>query len=170
MIIRQLKDSAQNRLALQNLFNATSDYYVAVTGKPAASNEAENEFTELPSGVDRADQFIFGFYLGDELIGAAGLLRGFRVANKVMLGLLLIAEKHQGNGYGSRAYTELEKIIFTWAGCDTVRLGVIETNTQAFPFWRKLGFSETGERKAKTPPYIADTIVMEKYLGEKNDL
>jgi ribosomal protein S18 acetylase RimI-like enzyme len=167
MIIRQLQDSIQNRMALQNLFNATPEYYLAVTGKVAAPNEAENEFVELPPGVDRADQFIFGFYLGDELIGAAGMLRGFRVANKVMLGLLLISEKYQGNGYGPLAYAELEKIIFTWPGCDTVRLGVIETNAEAFPFWRKMGFVETGERKPKTPPYIADIIVMEKFLGNK---
>jgi ribosomal protein S18 acetylase RimI-like enzyme len=167
MIIRQLHDSAQNRLALQNLLNATPDYYLAVTGKVAASNEAENEFTELPSGVDRADQFVFGIYIDDTLIGCAGGLRGFRTANKAMLGLLLIAEPYQGCGHGARAYVELEKIIMRWPNIDTVRLGVIETNTQAFPFWRKMGFVETGERKPKTPPYIADIIVMEKFLGNK---
>jgi ribosomal protein S18 acetylase RimI-like enzyme len=167
MIIRQLKDSAQNRAALQNLFNATPDYYLAISGNPAAPNEAENEFVELPPDFPRADQFIFGFYLGDELIGCAGMFRGFRSANKVMLGLLLIAEKYQGQGHGTQVYAELEKIMASWPGIDTVRLGVIETNTEAFPFWRKMGFSETGERKPKTPSYIADIIVMEKNLGDK---
>ncbi len=170
MIIRQLVDSAQNRVALQDLFDTTPAYYFAITGKLAAPNEAENEFVELPPGVDRADQFIFGFYAHDALIGCAGMLRGFRAANKAMLGLLLITEQHQGQGYGARAYAELEKIILRWPGIDTVRLGVIETNMLAFPFWRKMGFVETGERKPKTPPYIADIIVMEKNLGEKNDL
>jgi ribosomal protein S18 acetylase RimI-like enzyme len=165
MIIRQLKDSAQNRAVLQALFNATPAYYLAVSGKQAAPNEAENEFTDLPPGVDRADQFVFGFYLDDELIGCAGMLRGFRSANKVMLGLLLLADKFQGQGHGTRAYKEVEKIMLSWPGIDTVRIGVIETNTDAFGFWRKMGFVETGERKPKYLPYIADIIVMEKTLG-----
>ncbi len=167
MVIHQLADTVQNRVALQELFIGTPAYYLATTGKPAAPNEAENEFVELPPGFPRAEQFIFGFNLGDELIGCAGMLRGFRSANKVMLGLLLIAEKYQGHGHGKRAYAELEKIMASWPGIDTVRIGVIETNEEAFGFWRKMGFVETGERKPKTSPYIADIIVMEKNLGEK---
>jgi RimJ/RimL family protein N-acetyltransferase len=165
MMLMQLFDTTENRAALQKLFEAMPGYYHATTGKAAAPNEAENEFIELPPGVNRSDQFVFGIYHEDELIGCAGVLRGFRTANKAMLGLLLIGEKYQGQGYGARAYAELEKIVLTWSGIDTVRLGVIETNTAAFPFWHKMGFAENGERKPKTPPYIADTIVLEKYLG-----
>ncbi len=167
MIVRQLADTTENRAALQNLFNATPQYYLAITGTPAAPNEAENEFVELPPGVNRADQFIFGLYLDHQLIGCAGMLRGFRTDNRVMLGLLLISEKYQGQGNGARAYADLEKIITSWPGIDTVRLGVIETNLAAFPFWRKMGFIETGERKPTTLPYIADIIVMEKFLGNR---
>ena len=167
MIIRQLIDSRQNRAALQALFDAAPAYYSAITGKVAAPNEAENEFVESPPEFPRADQFIFGIYHHDQLIGCAGILRGFRAATKAILGLLLIAEPYQGQGHGVHAYSELEKIITSWPGIDTVRLGVIETNTQAFSFWRKMGFSETGERKEKTPPYIADIIVMEKFLGRR---
>jgi ribosomal protein S18 acetylase RimI-like enzyme len=170
MIIHRLADTTQNRAALQDLFNATPAYYLSVTGKVAAPNEAEIEFVDLPLDVNRADQYIFGFYLGDELIGCAGMLRRFRSANKVMLGLLLIAEKYQGQGHGARGYAELEKIIASWPGIDTVRIGVVETNHQAFTFWRKRGFFETGEKREKYPPLIADIIVMEKNLGEKNDI
>jgi ribosomal protein S18 acetylase RimI-like enzyme len=167
MNIHQLEDGAQNRAALQDLFNATPNYYLSISGKLAAPDEAENEFVELPPNFPRADQFIFGFYIADELIGAAGMLRGFRTANQVMLGLLLIAEKHQGHGHGSHAYGELEKIMTTWPGIDTVRIGVIETNIEAFGFWHKMGFAENGERKPKYSPYIADIIVMVKVLGTK---
>lgn len=170
MIIRQLADNSQNRAALQELFDVTPDYFLAITGKLAAPNEAENEFAELPPDVNRADQFIFGFYLDGRLIGCAGLLRGFRAANKAMLGLLLIGEKYQGLGHGSRAYTELEKIMASWPGIDTVRIGVVETNHAAFAFWRKMGFTETREKREKYPPLIADIIVMEKNWGRENDL
>ncbi|MGB8856504.1 MAG: GNAT family N-acetyltransferase [Burkholderiales bacterium] len=171
MIIRQLDDSAPNRLALQQLYASAPQYYLATTGKVAAPNEAENDFADLPPGVEKIDQFIFGLYLADELIGCAGIIRGFRALNKATLTLLLLAEKHQGRGHGTRAYAELEQIMAGWPGIDTVRLGVIETNTPAFPFWRKLGFAQNGERKAKFPPYIADIIVLEKHIsGEKNDL
>lgn len=169
MIIRQLFDSLQNRAALQALFDATPAYYHAITGKVAASNEAENEFVELPPDFPRAEQFIFGFYLDDKLIGCAGMLRGFRSAKKVMLGLLLISEKYQGQGNGARAYAGLEKIMASWPGIDTARLGVVETNADAFAFWHKMGFAENGERREKYPPLIADIIVMEKTIqGEKN--
>jgi ribosomal protein S18 acetylase RimI-like enzyme len=170
MIIRSMTDSEPNRVAVQRLFDAAPAFSLITTGKFADPNEGEEAFTELPPGLTYADKFVYGVFLGEELIGCADILRGFRAANKATLGLFLLAQKYQGQGFGARAYVELEIIMASWPGIDTIRLGVIETNVKAFPFWRKMGFAENGERREKYPPLIADIIVMEKYLGEKNDL
>ncbi|MGB8339028.1 MAG: GNAT family N-acetyltransferase, partial [Burkholderiales bacterium] len=71
----------------------------------------KNDFADLPPGVNKVDQFIYGIYLDDQLIGCAGIIRGFSGANTATVTLLLFAEEHQGQGHGRQAYTELEKIM-----------------------------------------------------------
>jgi len=44
-----------------------------------------------------------------------------------------------------------------------IRIGIIASNAPAFPFWHKMGFAETGERK-RDLSFMADTVILEKPL------
>ncbi len=161
--LNRLLDTSENRAAIQIIFDATPKYFLATEGRIAQANASADEFTVLPPGMHDDDKFFYGIYVGDELIGCADVLRGFRFANKATLGLLLLRESHQGKGYGAKVYAMLEEIMKSWPHIDTIRLGVVENYGDALTFWRKMGFIETGERKIDAQ-YIADVIVLEKYL------
>jgi hypothetical protein len=72
-----------------------------------------------------------------------------------MLGLLVISESEEKKGYGKLAYQAIEGFVLSWKGTRKVRIGVIATNGGVLPFWRSLGFVETGAR-------ASETIVLEK--------
>lgn len=82
-----------------------------------------------------------------------------------MLGLLLISETEQKKGFGKLAYDAIEKIARSWSDVRKVRIGVIGTNGVVLPFWKSLGFVETGERRPyKENDVISERIVLEKTL------
>jgi GNAT superfamily N-acetyltransferase len=122
--------------------------------------------SELPAGRRVGDQHIYGIHHDDELIGVAMVLRGWRYPEQAMVGLLLLAEAWQGRGLGRAVYTLLEHQIATWPGMEAVRIGVIASNAPAFPFWRRMGFAETGERK-RDISFLAETVILEKRLPQR---
>jgi GNAT superfamily N-acetyltransferase len=85
--------------------------------------------------------------------------------NTATLGLLLVAEQYQRAGVGRLAYAELERLVRAWNSCDRVRLGVVMADSDVIAFWRKLGFSETGEMRQYDYGSVHSRIViMEKSL------
>ncbi|MCY7388549.1 MAG: hypothetical protein LH481_10875 [Burkholderiales bacterium] len=41
---------------------------------------------------------------------------------------------------------------------------LIDNNTAAFAFWRRMGFTETGERRPVEAPYLGAKVVLEKSI------
>lgn len=119
--------------------------------------------SELPVGRKPDDQQIYGVRLGAELIGMVMALRGWRYPEQALIGLLLLSERWQGKGLGRSVYEAIESIIRSWPGMRVVRIGIIASNTPAFPFWHRMGFRETGERR-RDLSFLADTILLEKAL------
>lgn len=72
-------------------------------------------------------------------------MRAFSEPTVAYLGLLLLAEVFQRRGLGSQAYRLVEEVIRGWSGIDTVRMGILDTNRTAIPFWPKMGFHAEGE-------------------------
>ena len=46
---------------------------------------------------------------------------------------------------------------------DSLRIGGVESNLGALQFWRRLGFTETGERY-RVEPFVAEVLILEKAL------
>jgi ribosomal protein S18 acetylase RimI-like enzyme len=83
-----------------------------------------------------------------------------------MLGLLLLDQAHQGRGLGRATYLALENFLRSWAGIHTIRIGVVMTNEAVLPFWKSLGFKETGFRKPYHDGSVkSETIILEKQLA-----
>ena len=76
------------------------------------------------------------------------------------IGLLMVHQKYQYQGVGSRVVKEALSYLHNFY--KTVRLGYIATNKQSEHFWLKNGFHPTGEEYPK-PGYVIK--VMEKHLS-----
>jgi diamine N-acetyltransferase len=69
---------------------------------------------------------------------------------------LMIDERFQGRGYGRDALEAVVEIV-KGRGLGTLRLSVIQENTDALEFYRRNGFAETGEMEGPE-------VVMERAL------
>jgi ribosomal protein S18 acetylase RimI-like enzyme len=142
------------------------NYWMLTEGKQLPGRDAIERWfdgSDLPAGRTALDNHIFGIRDGEELIGVVMVLRGWRYPEQATIGLLLLAERCQGRGYGREVCMQVEEMVRSWPGMATMRIGVISTNEPAFPFWHKMGYLETGERK-RDMSFIADIVILEKSL------
>lgn len=165
MDLIKLSGETDQMKQVQQVFVDSADYIEAVTGLPPGPADAESFYSQLPPGLTYDDKFCYGILEEDRIVGCIDLLRGYPEPGTAHLGLLLISPRHRGSGLGQAAYQRLEDEIREWGSCTSIRLGVVRTFASAIPFWRKMGFSETGEVK----PYryanlVTETIILRKEL------
>jgi GNAT superfamily N-acetyltransferase len=133
-------------------------------GKLPGPNDGAEAFSSLAPGGTYEQKSIWMIREGDMDIGVIDIYRGWNAPHKIMIGLLLLVESAQGRGLGRRAYNALRDALVAESSAYTVlRIGVIETNADAFPFWRSLGFVETGEIKT-SDEFIAPVVILERSL------
>ncbi len=161
--VRELTGEPSQMSALQGVLEAAPDYACRVTGYPPGNADAQSTFIALPDGKTYDDKFVYGIYLNHEMVGCADVIRGYLTEDTALIGLLLISERHQRQGIGKLAYSHLESAIRVWHGIKKIRIGVVITNDIVLPFWKSLGFVETGEVK----PYRYDKLESETLILEK---
>ena len=157
-----LRGEPAEMAALQCVLEAAPRYFGTVTGSPPGSAEAQSTFTALPPGKAYDDKRVYGLYAGDAMIGCADVIRGYPVREKAVIGLLLLAEPWQRRGVGRAFEGLVMKSLADWPEIATVRIAVIATNSAALAFWHRLGYCETGERRAASPPFVGELIVLER--------
>ena len=143
---------------------AAADYNLLVEGVAPTAWHIDDFFTSLPPGMHAADKFTVGFYADDRIKGIAEVVRGWNAPHKAIIGLLLLTPASRGRGLGQNAVEAIEAMAQTWPGVDTLRIAVIDNNDAAFVFWRRMGFTETGERRPIEAPYRGAKVVLEKTL------
>jgi RimJ/RimL family protein N-acetyltransferase len=160
--LKILKDSEENITAVQRVFEETPTYCVRVTGHTATREDAEEIFSSIAPGKEYKDKFVFGIYLDNHLIGCIDLCRGYPDELTVMLGLLLLSEKYQRKGFGTQAHKKLEEIIKGWGNFDKIRIGVLITNQEILPFWKKIGYTEKAISPYKHGDIETEVITLNK--------
>lgn len=168
MTLRLLTGHPTEMAALQCVLEAAPGYFEAVAGVPPGAAEAQGTFTALPPDKTYEDKFMWGLYAAEAMIGCADVIRGYPTRDKAVIGLLLLAQAWQRQGLGSAFALLIEQTIADWPEVTTLRLGVVSANAGALAFWRKLGYSETGEVKS-TSEFVAEVIVLEKPLRRAED-
>jgi RimJ/RimL family protein N-acetyltransferase len=153
----------ENANRAQCILEAAPRYERMVSAKEVSSDAGEEFLIALPPGKVSDDKATFIVRCNNEDVGVIDCIRAWREVGFAHIGLLLIAESHQGRGIGAMAVRELETwIAATWPETHTLRIGVIENNLAAFAFWNKLGFMDTGERRDNG--FVAPAAVMLKRL------
>jgi RimJ/RimL family protein N-acetyltransferase len=133
--------------ALQRLFEANPEYFLAIHGIPPRADEAQQEFDDVPPAwMNYGARWVIG--LVDEagaLVGTAGVLSDFLVPGVWHVGLFMLASERHGSGLAAALYSAMEAWMQR-GGARWVRLGVVQGNAKAEAFWAKMGFIETRKR------------------------
>jgi RimJ/RimL family protein N-acetyltransferase len=101
--IRELRAEPEDLAELQRVLERAPGYSERVMGGPPGPGEAQSLYTMLPEGKGYEDKFVYGIFRNDDLVGCLDIMRGYPAGDIAFLGLLLIAEAHQGQGIGRAA-------------------------------------------------------------------
>lgn len=145
--IRVVEMDAGDLPCLQEFFNQNPEYFLAVSGQAATSNEAEQELNgPLPEGWPYKKKWLLGFVdNSNTLIGMSNVVSDLLAPGVWHIGLFMLSSSLHGTGMAQKLYQGLE----LWArdsGASWMRLGVVQGNTKAEKFWEKLGYTEVRTR------------------------
>jgi diamine N-acetyltransferase len=161
--LEAVSHTPENANRAQCILEAAPTYERLVSDKDVSPDAGEEFFTALPPGKTHDEKACFIIRCDNEDVGVIDCIRAWREVGFAHIGLLLIAESHQGRGIGAMAMRELEAwVTSAWPETHTLRIGVIENNLAAFAFWKKLGFVDTGERRDNG--FVAPAAVLLKPL------
>jgi ribosomal protein S18 acetylase RimI-like enzyme len=162
--LREVAGDPEELAALQRVMESDEDYFLRVTGHPPGPADAQSTLMFVPDGRSPEDKAPFGVWADDELVGILDLLLRYPDDETLYIGLLLIDRGRQGQGIGTAAYQALEReLLPRWPWVRRLRLSVVRTNDQVLGFWRRLGFTETGEVR----PWRYDKLESESILMDK---
>ena len=167
--LREVAGDPEELAALQRIFESDEDFAVRVTGHPPGPADAQSTLMFVPEGKSPDDKAVFGVWAGDELVGILDLLLRYPDDETVYLGLLLIDRDRQGQGIGAAAVQALERdLLPRWPWARRLRLSVVRADDQVLGFWRRLGFTETGEvRPWRYDKLESEAILMDKPVGSR---
>jgi len=160
-----LKNSEEEIAEVQRVLEEAPIYSLNISGNLPSPEDAREMFSEIPNGRSFDDKFIFGIYLDKEMIGCIALLRKYPDEPTIMLGLLLLSEKYQRKGLGTQAHNKLEEIIKGWKNFEKIRIGVLITNQEVLPFWKKMGYIEKDRKPYKHGDIETEVIVLDKTIN-----
>jgi RimJ/RimL family protein N-acetyltransferase len=152
-------ESASDCASVLRIFIEAPSYTELVEGRPPSTEDVDDFFFGKPVGTDVAHKSVFGFCVGQDMIGCADLVRSYPTDDCVWIGLMLFSEARQGRGYGKAALGLLIEMAGEW-GYRSAQLAVVSTNPRAHAFWEREGFAEI--RRASSPRFTGDLIVMER--------
>lgn len=137
---------------LQQLLERCSDYFQMCEDGPARPDAARTELTTVPPGRSMDDLFVFGVRDdAGQLIGTNTMIRNWpRKSEEWWLAFQAIDPAHRGRGVGTAMYREVEAFVVAHGG-RVIQASVIERNSGAERFWRRIGFREI-ERQDYTAP------------------
>jgi GNAT superfamily N-acetyltransferase len=133
---------------VQRFLEANPEYYLRVAGEPPAPDAAQEELEALPPSewdFDRKSLVAFRDASG-AIVGLAEMVANLFAAGVWHIGLFIIATRLHGSGAARLWYEALESWLGS-RGCEWIRLGVAQGNTQAERFWEKLGYRELRKRE-----------------------
>ena len=163
--LKILKGSKGDIAEIQRVLEEAPTYCINVSGKPASPEDAKELFSSIAPGKEYKDKFVFGIYQNDGMIGCIDLCRGYPDETTVIIGLFLLSEKHQRKGLGTETHKRLEKRIKSWGNFKKIRIGVLVSNKEVLPFWKKLGYTEVKRSPYKHGDIETEVITLDKSIS-----
>jgi len=154
---------------LQRFFDANPDYFLAVNGEIAGTDEAHEEVHgSLPPGWPFTRKWVVGIVDSKgALVAMMNVVSDLLAAGVWHIGLFMVAVEVRGTGLAQALLRRLER----WAlagGAAWLRLGVVSGNARGEKFWESAGFVEVRRRDGMAMGRKVNTVrVMVKPLAGK---
>ncbi len=131
---------------------------------PVSEESLRSDMTALPPGKSAEDKYYLGFWSGGRLAAVVDLILCHPDGETDFIGFFMVAREMQGRGFGSALVGE----ICTALSRDfrRIRLAYVRDNRQSEGFWRKNGFSPTGET-VEGERYTA--VIAQRQLAPQNN-
>ncbi|MFJ9905159.1 GNAT family N-acetyltransferase [Streptomyces sp. NPDC101152] len=97
--VRELRP--EDEAGVARLFASCEDYFVAATGAPALPADVQSLYYALPEGADLDQKRLLVLCRGEEVVGLADLVDRHPDAERLSVGLFLIAPKARRTGLGT---------------------------------------------------------------------
>jgi ribosomal protein S18 acetylase RimI-like enzyme len=127
---------------VQACLDAAPGYFVLTEGEPASRDAAARLLDESELDPLRRVLLLLA-RTGGQPLGLVDLWLDQPEPGTAHLGLLLVRERLQGQGYGAEATAALERSLAA-AGYRWLRLSVGDENPGAREFWERVGFAAVG--------------------------
>jgi len=128
--------------ALQAVLDGAPDYHERTEGSPATPDAAAHLLDEAEADPLRR-VWLLSLKRGGAAAGLIDLWLDQPEPGTAHLGLLLVREALQAQGYGAEATAALERALAA-AGYDLLRLSVGDESPGALAFWTRLGYALVG--------------------------
>jgi len=133
--------------AVQRLFVHNVEYFLAVTGRPPADDEARQELRSAPpNDTPFGRGWSIGLRDGDgEIVAMLSAVSDFLAEGVWLIAQFVVAPTLHGSGISREILDAFE----LWArdnGGHWIRLAVVVGNTKAERFWRKIGYADVCRR------------------------
>lgn len=145
--IRDLRP-ASDLPAVAALLDEAADYWLLAEGAAPGPTAAADFFTDGPPDCDPALSQHLGLFVENRLSGLAELSFGFPAAGDAYLGLMILAPRLRGKGFGRTLLQSVETRARA-AAAPALYLGVLEINPRGAAFWAREGFTPTGVSRGK---------------------
>ncbi|MGY3775957.1 GNAT family N-acetyltransferase [Helcococcus sueciensis] len=113
---------------------------------------------------DKNKRFIIE--VDSEAIGLIGLYNIHNIYQNCEIGMYIGEKDFQGKGYAKDACNLIEKYAFEYLNMRKIKIFVVDDNSKALKFWRKLGYKIVGtlEEERYIKGQFRDLVIMEKFL------
>ncbi|WP_322037477.1 GNAT family N-acetyltransferase [Burkholderia cepacia] len=161
-VLPLISESASDCASVLRVFIEAPSYTELVKGRSASTEDVDDFFFGKPVSANAAQKSVFGFFVEQEMIGCADVIRSYPTDDCIWIGLILLTEANQGRGYGKAALKLLIEMVGEW-GYRAAQLAVVSTNPRAHAFWQCEGFDEI--RRVNSSEFTGDLIVMQRSIG-----
>lgn len=144
---------------LQALFERCTAFFVLTEGEPPRAGSGADELALRAPGKSTEETFCFGLFHDDRLAGFIHLTCDFPKPDEWFLGLMLLEPSARGAGLGAETHEALR----AWAAANGARvmwLGVLEQNTNAERFWRRMGYIERERQPYVSRSGLESTLIL----------
>ncbi|MDL2293862.1 GNAT family N-acetyltransferase [Ruminococcaceae bacterium OttesenSCG-928-D13] len=138
--------TTQNFEQIFPVYDANQDFFLLTQGERASLENSISDVYAVPKNIDISQKTYVSIWMGDSAVGILDLIEGYPGETSLWIGLLLV----HGDLHGKKIGSNIANAVFTSAGIlgyKSVQLGVIESNVKGLAFWKRQGFTISGQRK-----------------------
>ena len=143
---------------VQALFERRAAFFILAEGASPDTQAGARELETIIAGRSAAETFCLGVYHEGSLVAFLHLTENYPRQDEWWIGLFLLDPGLRRRGFG----TEIHRAVSEWIlenGGRRLWLGVLEQNSDAERFWRKLRYAER-ERQPYTMKSGAESVVI----------